>query len=219
MDDLAVYGLAAAGALAGVPTAAVAYSAPASGSIRIPARWWRGAPADPATVLLVSTAAGTATGAIAARLPWSSATPAYWLFAILGVGLAIIDVRRRRLPYVLTGTALIVHLLAYGTSSVSTGDVAPLLRALGAGLATTTAMLIIALLFPGQLGLGDVALTGVIATSLGALGWTTVLHGILSGLLIQAMGAIVLRCTAGQALPMGPALIAGWLAAILLYST
>lgn len=219
MNDLAVYGLAAAGALAGIPVAAVAYSAPARGSIRLPTRWWCGEPATPVTVLSVSLLTGTATGVVAARSPWSPATPAYCAFAILGVGLAIIDVRRQRLPYVLTGSALIVHLLAYGAAAVSADDFTPLLRAIGAGLATTTAMLIISLVLPGQLGLGDVALTGVIATSLGALGWTTVLHGILGGLLVQAIGAIVLRSTAGQTLPMGPALIAGWLAAILLHST
>lgn len=217
MDDLAVYGLAVAGALAGVPTAAVAYSTPASGSIRIPARWWCGAPAGPATVLLVSAAAGTATGVVAARLPWSLATPA-WVFAILGVGLAIIDVRRQRLPYILTGSALIVHLLAYGVAAASTGDVNPLLRAIGAGLATTTVMLIIALAFPGHLGLGDVALAGVIATSIGPLGWPAVLDGIVIGLVLQAITALILRSPRGRTLPMGPALMAGWLAAILMHS-
>ena len=212
------YALAVAGALAGIPAAAVAYSTPARGGIRLPTRWWCGAPADPVTVLLVSLAAGAVTGVVAARLPWSPAAPAYWLFAILGLSLAIIDVRRQRLPYVLTGSALIVHLLAYGAEAVSAGDVTPLVHAVSAGLATATAMLIIALVLPGQLGLGDVALTSVVATSLGALGWATVIHGIASALLVQAMAAIALRSTKRRALPMGPALIAGWLAAILLHS-
>nr|WP_308129218.1 prepilin peptidase [Actinoplanes polyasparticus] len=155
---------------------------------------------------------------VVAMLPNSPALPAYWLFAVVGVGLAIIDVRCQRLPYVLSGTLLIMNVSAFSVTAASAGDVSPLLRAVVAGVATATAMLMIALLLPGQLGLGDVVLAGVIATSLGPLGWQAVLHGVVSGFVAQAVVTLALRSRRRDAYPMGPALIAGWLTAILLHS-
>jgi leader peptidase (prepilin peptidase)/N-methyltransferase len=218
MDVLAASGFAVAGAVAAVPITAIAYSAPAHGSVRLPERWWRGAPARPAVVATVSTLTGVAAGLVTSRIPPSLALPAFWLFAVLGVGLAVIDIRRRRLPHLLTGTMVATCLVCFVVAAAISGNAHPLLRAVAAGMATTAALLIIALALPGQLGLGDVALAGAVTLNLGWLGWHAAVLGVLCGLLLQGAAGLVVRVRAhsNDPIPMGPALVAGWLAGVLL---
>ncbi|MDM4721369.1 prepilin peptidase [Micromonospora sp. WMMA1363] len=217
MDVLAASGLAVAGALAGIPIAAISYAAPAHGRLQVPAGWWRGAPARPAAVLAVSLMAGAAAWLVVWRLP-TTIMPAFWAFAVVGVGLAVIDVRRRRLPYALTGTLATVCVICFLVAAAINGNYAALLRAVVAGSATTAALLLIALALPGQLGLGDVALAGAITLSLGWLSWQAAAVGILCGLMIQGFLGVVAkaRTRIDSALPMGPALLAGWLSGALL---
>ena len=218
MDVLAASGFAVAGAVAGLPIAAIAYSVPAYGSVRLPERWWRGVPARPTAVATVSTLTGAITGLVTSCLPPSPGLPAFWVFAVLGVGLAVIDIRRRRLPHLLTGTIAVACLVCFIVAAAISGDVDPLLRAVAAGMVTTAALLIIALMLPGQLGLGDVALAGAATLNLGWLGWHAAVLGILCGLLLQGAAGLVVRVRAhsNDPIPMGPALVAGWLAGVLL---
>lgn len=215
---VAVSGFAVTGALAGIPIAAIAYAAPAHGSLRVPQGWWRGAPAHPAAVAAVSLLTGAVAALVAHRLPLSPALPAYWIFAVLGVGLAVIDVRRRRLPYPLTGTSVAASLVCFVLAATTSGNPDPLLRAVAAGTATTTALLIMALALPGQLGLGDVTLAGAITLNLGWLSWHAATLGILGGLLLQCVVGLVVRVRvrSNHAVPMGPALLAGWLFGVVL---
>src|SRR6266545_1624711 len=55
--------------------------------------------------------------------------PAYWLCGLLGVALAIVDVRTRRLPYAMTGVMFASCAVAFGLSAVARGDASPLIRA------------------------------------------------------------------------------------------
>ncbi|WP_026189375.1 prepilin peptidase [Salinispora mooreana] len=217
MNILTASGFGLAGALAGIPLAAIAYSAPAHGNLRLPAAWWRGAPAGLLTVAAVSITTGATTAAVGSLLPISAALPAYWLFAVLGVGLVIIDIRQHRLPHVLTGTLIFTCLISFVIVAVMSGNPAPLLRAVIAGVITMTTLLIIALSLPGQLGLGDVTLVGVITASLAWLSWYAAAHGLIVGLTLQGVLGFLARARSRSrtALPMGPALLAGWLAAIL----
>ncbi|MGC9671407.1 prepilin peptidase [Planosporangium sp. 12N6] len=157
-------------------------------------------------------------GLIGGLLPLSPALPAFWIFAVLGVGLAIIDVRQRRLPHALTGTLWATSVLCFATTATLTGNVSPLLRALIAGLVASTALLIVALALPGQLGLGDVTLAGAITLNLGWLSWQATATGFLGGLVIQGFVGLAakVRTRSNNAVPMGPALVAGWLAGLLL---
>jgi leader peptidase (prepilin peptidase)/N-methyltransferase len=79
--------------------------------------------------------------------------------------------------------------------------------------------LAVALALPGQLGLGDVVLIGWIAMTLAWLGWDRLGVGLLAGLLLQAVAAAVAlvwlrRRNMDAGLPMGAALVAGWLLAV-----
>ncbi|NIL56949.1 A24 family peptidase [Salinispora arenicola] len=220
MNTLTASGLGLAGALAGIPLSAIACSAPAHGHLHLPEGWWHGAPARPPTVAAVSLLTGTTTAVIGGLLPMSATLPAYWLFAVVGVGLAIIDIRRRRLPHVLTGTLMATCLISFIVATAVSGNPAPLLRAIIAGAITTTTLVIIALSLPGQLGLGDVTLAGAVTLSLGWLSWHSAALGIVSGLTLQGFVGLAARVRTGSSntLPMGPALVAGWLLAVVLHA-
>ena len=217
MNTLAASGFAVAGALAGIPITAIAYSVPAHGKLRVPERWWSGSPAHPAAVVTVSLMTGTTAGLAAGILPLSPALPAYWLFAVLGVGLAVIDVRRRRLPHAITGSMAMTCILGFAAAATLGGSPASLMRALAAGSITAVAMLALALGFPGQLGLGDVALAGAITLSLGWLSWQAAVTGLVGAFAIQGTAALAAKTAArkGGLLPMGPALVGGWLIGVI----
>lgn len=217
MDVFAASGFAVAGAVAAVPIAAIAFSAPAQGSVRLPERWWRGAPARPIVVAALSTLTGALAGLVVRLLPPSPVLPAFWAFAVLGVGLAVIDIRRRRLPHPLTATMVAACLFCYVVAAAISGNADPLLRAVILGTVTTAALLIIALAMPGQLGLGDVALAGAVTLNLGWLAWQAAVVGIFCGLLLQGAAGLVVRArTHNEPIPMGPALVAGWLVGVVL---
>ncbi|MFC8849929.1 MULTISPECIES: prepilin peptidase [unclassified Micromonospora] len=220
-NGVAAIGLGLAGAMAGVPIAAVAYGAGDSGPVRLPARWWTGSPARPTEAIATALLAATAAAVTGAVIPSGMTLPAFWLFAVVGVGLAIVDVRCRRLPHRLTGSLWVSSGLFFLIASLVGSGVEPLIRAGCAGIAAAAVMLTIALALPGQLGLGDVVFIGAIAFSLGWLGWQTAMLGLLAGMLLHGAIAALARIRptsdAKKPLtPMGPALVAGWLLAVVL---
>ncbi|MDI6104363.1 prepilin peptidase [Actinoplanes sp. NEAU-A12] len=206
------------GALAGIPVAAIAYATPAQGSLRVPERWWFGTPARPTAVATVSLLTGTVAGLVTGRIEPSAALPAFWLFAVLGVCLAVIDLRRRRLPHAITGTLVAACILCFTADASLGGDPGSLLRALATGSITAVALLTVALALPGQLGLGDVALAGAVTLSLGWLSWHAAATGIVGAFLLQGAAALAIRTGTRKdgIMPMGPALVTGWLVAVLL---
>jgi leader peptidase (prepilin peptidase)/N-methyltransferase len=76
----------------------------------------------------------------------------------------------------------------------------------------------LALLYPAGMGFGDVKLAGVIGLVLGYLSWSAVVIGAFTGFFLGAVvGGIVLATGAGTrktALPFGPFMVAGALAAL-----
>jgi hypothetical protein len=169
----------------------------------------------------VSLITGATAGLIAGCLLWSPALPAFWLFAILGVGLAIIDLRCRRLPHAVTGTIVATCILCFAIDASVAGDLSPLRRALATGSITAVVMLTVALALPGQLGLGDVALAGATTLSLGWLSWQAAVTGIIGAFALQGTVALAARTATRRdgLIPMGPALVTGWLGAVLLAAT
>jgi hypothetical protein len=141
---------------------------------------------------------------------------AYCLCGVVATALAIIDLRVRRLPYVLTGVMYGSCVVAFLVSTAMTGEVWPLVRALVAGSLAFLAFLALALALPGQLGLGDVVLVGWIALSLGWFAWWAVVVGLLVGLIVQATVALMFLVGSRprRTLPVGPALLFGWLVGV-----
>jgi leader peptidase (prepilin peptidase) / N-methyltransferase len=218
-NSLAAIGLGLAGAMAGVPIASIAYGAQTSGPVRLPARWWTCSPARPAEVIGTALLTATAAAVTGAVMPPGVTLPAFWLFAVVGIGLVIIDVRCRRLPHRLTGALWVSSSLFFLIAALVGSGVGPLLRAACAGIAAAAVMLTIALALPGQLGLGDVVFVGAIAFNLGWLGWHATMLSLLAGLLLHGTVAAVVRVWRSNEakkppIPMGPALAAGWFLAV-----
>ncbi|MFI1989744.1 prepilin peptidase [Actinoplanes sp. NPDC020271] len=150
-------------------------------------------------------------------MPPSLALPAYWLFAVVAVVLLIIDLRQRRLPHVLTSVLWFASVAGFAAESLASGESRRFIEAVIAGVVVTMLALVMAIGFPGQLGLGDVSLAGAVAMSLGWLGLPTAARGLATALIVQAFVGIFAIWRAGNrqiAVPFGPALLIGWLLAI-----
>ena len=202
--------------VAGVPLAALAFAVPQHGDMRVPQRWWRGSPAPSWAVLLLPLLTGaTAALACAHRTP-TVAVLAFWLTAVLGIGMAVVDLRSRRLPHALTAVLWGASATCFVVDAVMTGNSIRLIVGVSTAVATASALFLVALALPGQLGLGDVNLAGALALPLGWLHWTAAPMGLLAAFSIQAAVALGLRVTrrraiGAQGMPLGPALILGWL--------
>ncbi len=207
-----------AGVAAGIPATALAFSVRAEGAVRMPAQWWLGRPASPWVVAGMSALTGTVAATVCFRLAPSFALPAYWLFGVLAVTLTVVDLRHRRLPHILTGALWISTALGQAAESLASGHILPFAVAAAAGAGATALALGVALALPGQLGFGDVSLSGAIAMSLGWLGVEVAAFGLVAGIVIQALVAlfqVVRTHDRLYHLPFGPALLVGWLIALL----
>ncbi|WP_328463905.1 prepilin peptidase [Actinoplanes sp. NBC_00393] len=153
-------------------------------------------------------ASAAVAGVPAALLGPVPGLPVLLIAGVLGVLLAMIDLRCLRLPDPLVGAlALVVGV------PLALIEPARIGTAVAAGAAVGIVYLAIALL-PGRgLGLGDVKLGAVLALLLGFGGWAAVAVGFAAAHLINGVVAgwllVTGRARGGRALPFGPALLAG----------
>jgi len=154
----------------------------------------------------------------AVHLGQEAAIPALLAFTALGIALSGIDLDTRRLPNALVLPAYPVLGALVVTSAAVRGDWEAAVRA-GAGAAALFGFFfVIALISPQGMGFGDVKLAGVIGMVLGYLSWSAVVVGAFTGFLLGAVvGVLVMATGAGTrrtALPFGPFMVAGALAAL-----
>jgi leader peptidase (prepilin peptidase)/N-methyltransferase len=173
-----------------------------------------GAPASPALL-------GLTTGALAAAAAWRFGLawelPAYVYFAIVSVPLALIDLRTLRLPNVLTLSAYPIVAALLLLPAVVDGAWAAYLRAALAGGGVLALFVVLHLVNPSGMGLGDVKLAGPMGALLGWISWQVTVLGVIAGfMLVAVVGlAMIVARRAGRktALPFGPFMLAGaWLA-------
>lgn len=157
--------------------------------------------------------------ALAALRPGSAwEAPAFVVLAVVAVLLAVVDLQHRLLPdrVVLPAIGMVPALLAL--AAAAEGAWPAFGRALLGAVVLFAGFLLMALLAPGQLGMGDVKLAGLLGLALGWVGWAAVLVGALASFLVQALAALVLlaarRVTLRSALPFGPAMLLGAAVAI-----
>ncbi|MEU7903871.1 prepilin peptidase [Actinoplanes sp. NPDC049118] len=139
--------------------------------------------------------------------------------AVLGVLLAAIDLRCLRLPDPLVALFAAATVVPLSLGALATGEPGRPVRALMAAALTGAIYLFVALLPGGGLGLGDVKLAAVLAFTLGNAGWPAVAIGLLAPHLINGPVALSLlltrRADRRTPLPLGPALLAGALVALI----
>jgi leader peptidase (prepilin peptidase) / N-methyltransferase len=143
------------------------------------------------------------------------AVPAYLALAFVCLVLAVIDARTRLLPNRVTYPAFPVVLGLLLLASVGLGDLGRLARGLLAAVAVGALFLLLALISPRGMGLGDVKLAPTLGLALGWLSWGTVAVGVFAGFLLGALAGlaaiVVLGLTRKSLLPFGPWLVAGTL--------
>jgi leader peptidase (prepilin peptidase)/N-methyltransferase len=157
---------------------------------------------------------------IAARVTsgWELAALA-WL-ALIAVPLAFIDIAVQRLPDLLTISAFAGTLALLAAAEGADHQPWPLVRAVIGAAALAGFYLALWLVFPDQLGLGDVKIAASIGLVLAWGSWSELFVGALAGALLGAAYARVLSARRGPAgpvyLPLGPFLLAGAFVAIAL---
>ncbi|WP_264925662.1 A24 family peptidase [Streptomyces sp. A012304] len=185
-----------------------------------PLRGWLGrarcpacaAPYGPATPLLPAL-----TALVCATLALATGTRpelAVWLLlAPVGVLLAAVDLRVRRLPDPLTLPLAAGALALLGLAALLPEHAGTWTTALLGCLALGVGYLVLHLVNPAGMGFGDVKLALGAGAVLGWYGWPTVMLGTFAGFLLGALygGALVVAGRAGRrtGIAFGPFLIAG----------
>src|SRR3954447_12155432 len=154
----------------------------------------------------------------AVQLGQSAALPALLTFTALGIALSAIDLDTRRLPDALVLPAYPVLAVLLVAAAAARDDWAAAARAGLGAVALFGCFFAIALISPRGMGFGDVKLAGVIGFVLGYLSWPALVIGAFAGFFLGAVvGVVVIAVGAGTrkpALPFGPFMVLGALAAL-----
>jgi leader peptidase (prepilin peptidase) / N-methyltransferase len=166
-------------------------------------------------------AGAIAWGLLAWAVPVSYFLAACLFLATAGVLLSVIDLKVLRLPNPIVLVCLAVTLVLLAAQALVSGDWSSYWRALLGGAAGFGAYFLFALLPGAPMGFGDVKLAGVLALTLGYLGWPAVIVGLILPFLVNGPFAVVALARRGRKAvsPFGPALLAGWLIATVILFT
>ena len=204
MHPALIASLAAAGLLAGWPQRAVIARLDIS-------------PRPPALVAGAVTA--ILLGGLAARVhPVLVLAAACWL-AACAVPLACTDFAVQRLPDPLTGAAYAGTVVLLLLAAAVGGPWSALFRALLGGLALAGFYLLLMIISPSGMSLGDVKLAASLGTLLAWFSWRLLIAGGFAGLCLGAIAAGALlasqRVSRKHLIPFGPFMIAGAVLAVI----
>lgn len=147
--------------------------------------------------------------------------PAYLLLAAGAVLLAVVDLRLQRLPDAIVGPFAAGAVALLVVAAVGQGTAEPLVRALAGGAALFVVYLILAMISPGGLGMGDVKLAGVLGMYLAYLSWRAWILGAAGGFVVVALVGVGLmvagRASRDTLVPFGPSMLLAAMAAVMLH--
>ena len=203
MNPALIASLATAGLLAGWPQRAVITRLDIS-------------PRPPA--LAAGAVTAVLLGGLAARVhPALVLAAACWL-AACAVPLACTDLAVQRLPDPLTGAAYAGTAVLLLAAAAVGGTWSALVRALLGGLALASFYLLLMVISPSGMSLGDVKLAASLGTLLAWFSWRLLLAGGFAGFLLGGVfaGALLVsrRADRKQPIPFGPFMIAGAVLAV-----
>lgn len=168
--------------------------------------------------LVIALSAVVISALVYARIGWTAPLPAACCLCAAGPPLAASDLTAHRLPDKLTLPVIALTAVLLSVASWQLDDFAPLGRA-AIGAAAAAAFFLALALVTGQVGGGDVKLAALVAMLPAWLGWEHLVLGLLAGLLLAALTALVLittrRLSRHDPLPLGPFLLAGVLLGVL----
>ena len=138
---------------------------------------------------------------------------AFLYLAAISVALAVIDIERHRLPNVIVLPAYLVGAVLLVPAALLLGEPVRLLSALIGSAALLGFYLVLALVRPDGMGMGDVKLAGVLGLFLGWLGWAPLVIGGFAAFVLGGVFGVVLmlvrRAGRRSRIPFGPWMLLG----------
>lgn len=145
---------------------------------------------------------------------------AYLWLAAVSIALTAIDLETHRLPNVIVLPGYAVAAIGLGVPAILAGDLERLgIMAAGSGI-LFIAYAVMAVAWPGGMGMGDVKLAGVLGAFLGFSGWAALAVGAFGAFVLGGLVSIALlllkRVSRKGGIPFGPWMIAGsWVGLVL----
>ncbi|WP_231938653.1 prepilin peptidase [Arthrobacter sp. B6] len=127
--------------------------------------------------------------AFALRFGNDPVLPAFVLLAVMGVQLARIDISLHLLPNPLVLLLVFAGAFLLASSALAGSPWSYIARAAAGGAILFVAYLLLAIISPGAVGLGDVKLAAPLGLYLGYLGWMHLLYGALLGFVLNGIFA------------------------------
>ncbi|MDJ0325038.1 prepilin peptidase [Cryobacterium sp. PH31-AA6] len=138
---------------------------------------------------------------------------AFLYLAAVSIALTMIDLDTHTLPNRIVLPAYAVGAVLLTGAALLAGEPERLLTAAIGAAALFGLYLLMALLYPGGMGLGDVKLAGVLGLFLGWLGWAPLAVGAFSAFLLGGLFSLVLiitrKATRKSGIPFGPWMLGG----------
>jgi leader peptidase (prepilin peptidase) / N-methyltransferase len=156
---------------------------------------------------------------LAMRFGISWELPAYIVLAVLAVQLSRIDIAQKLLPNMVVLPLLLAGIILFVASAALTPAWGNLLRAVVSAAILFMIYLILAIISPGGIGMGDVKLAAPIGLYLGYLGWSHLFYGGALGFVAGGLATFVLlriktKGTLSE-VAYGPSMLAAGLCVIL----
>ncbi|SLK01479.1 prepilin peptidase [Arthrobacter sp. P2b] len=154
----------------------------------------------PALPVRITTAAltGLACAAFTLRLGIGLTLPAFIFLAALGVQLARIDVALHLLPNPLVLMLLTGGFALFLMPGLLNKQADDLIRAVLGAVILFAGYVILGIISPGGIGMGDVKLAAPVGLYLGYLGWSQLLYGGLLGFILNGLVSVVLLSRKGR---------------------
>lgn len=142
------------------------------------------------------------------------------VFVFLGTRLALIDARTHRLPNRLIGPWYLCAAPLLAGVALLAGEPGHLVRIVAGGAILFAFYLLLHLIQPNGMGMGDVKLAGVLGLYLGAASWEHLMLGTFAAFLLGGLYAAVLvltrKASTKTMIPFGPFMIVGTAVALLI---
>lgn len=168
---------------------------------------------------LLEVATAVLFAAAAVRLGADWALPAFLVFFAALLAVTVIDLEHYIVPNRIVAATLVVSVPLLAGAALIGGDWAPLRSALLGALLAGAGLLVINLISPRGMGMGDVKLAVVLGLFLGWLDLAHVLLGLFLGFLLGAVGGVALIAlglrSRADHVPFAPFLAGGAVVAVL----